>query len=41
MIEYKSENYTGASELIDISYIDNFEYIEDPLKELDKNLMKE
>jgi hypothetical protein len=41
MIEFKSENYTGASELVDIAYIDNYEYIEDPLKVLDKNLMKE
>ena len=41
MVEYKSGNYTGASELVDIAYIDNYEYIEDPLKELNKNLMKE
>jgi hypothetical protein len=41
MIEFKSENYTGASELVDIAYIDNYEYIEDPLKELDKDLMEE
>lgn len=41
MTEYKSANYTGASELIDIAYIDNYEYIEEPLKELDKELMEE
>lgn len=41
MTEYKSENYTGASELVDIAYIDNYEYIEDPLKELDQDLMEE
>lgn len=41
MTEYKSQNYTGASELVDIAYIDNYEYIEDPLKELDKGLMEE
>lgn len=41
MTEYKSQNYTGASELVDIAYIDNYEYIEDPLKELDKDLMEE
>ncbi|MFB5600649.1 MAG: hypothetical protein ACE5SW_10530 [Nitrososphaeraceae archaeon] len=41
MTEYKSANYTGASELIDIAYIDNYEYIEEPLRELDKELMEE
>ena len=41
MIEYKSENFTGASELVDIAYIDNYEYIEDPLKELNEDLMEE
>lgn len=40
MIEYKSKNYTDASELIDITYINNYEYIEEKLKELDKNLME-
>ena len=34
-------NYTGASELVDIAYIDNYDYIEDPLKELDQDLMEE
>jgi hypothetical protein len=33
--------YTGASELIDIAYINNYEYIQDPLKDLDKDLMEE
>ncbi|MGD1835653.1 MAG: hypothetical protein ACPKQO_08010 [Nitrososphaeraceae archaeon] len=41
MIEFNVENYTGASELVDIAYIDNYEFIEDPLEELDKELMKE
>ena len=41
IIEFKEENYTGASDLVDIAYIDNYEFIEDPLKELDKDLMKE
>ena len=41
MTEYKSQNYTGASELVDIAYIDNYEYIEDQLKELDKDLMED
>ena len=40
MREYKSKNYTDASELIDITYIDNYEYTEEKLKELDKNLME-
>ena len=41
MTELNAGNYTGASELVDIAYIDNYEYIEDPLKELDKDLMEE
>jgi len=41
MTEYKSQNYTGASELVDIAYIDNYEFIEDQLKELDKDLMED
>ena len=41
MTELKVENYTGASDLVDTAYIDNYEYIEDPLKELDKDLMEE
>ena len=41
IIELNTGNYTGASELIDIAYIDNYEYIEDPLKDLDNDLMKE
>ena len=36
MRELNKENYTGASELVNIAYIDNNEYIEDPMKELDK-----
>ena len=39
--ELNAGNYTGASELVDIAYIDNYEYIEDPLKELDRDLMEE
>ncbi len=39
--ELNTGNYTGASELVDIAYIDNFEYIEDPLKEIYKDLMEE
>ena len=39
--ELNAENYTGASDLVDTAYIDNYEYIEDSLKELDKDLMEE
>ena len=39
--ELNTGNYTGASELVDIAYIDNYEYIEDPLRELDNDLMEE
>ena len=39
--ELKTGTYTGASKLIDVAYIDNYEYIEDPLKDLDKDLMEE
>lgn len=39
--ELYAGNNVGASELVDIAYIDNYEYIEDPLKELDKDLMEE
>ncbi|MGI0050451.1 MAG: hypothetical protein ACRD8K_01825 [Nitrososphaeraceae archaeon] len=41
MTELKVENFTGASDLVDTAYIDNYEYIEDPLKDLDKDLMEE
>ena len=41
MTELKAGNYTGASDLVDTAYIDNYEYIEDPLKDLDKDLMEE
>ena len=41
MTELKAGNYIGASDLVDTAYIDNYEYIEDPLKELDKDLMEE
>ena len=39
--ELNAGNYEGVSELVDIAYIDNYEYIEDPLKELDQDLMEE
>jgi high-affinity iron transporter len=39
--ELNNGNYTGASDLVDIAYSDNYEYLEDPLKKLDKDLMEE
>ena len=39
--EINAGNYTGASELVDIAYIDYYEYIEGPLEELDSELMEE
>jgi hypothetical protein len=39
--ELNTANYIAASELVDIAYIDNYEYIEDPLKDLDQDLMEE
>ena len=39
--ELNAGNYEEASELVDVAYIDNYEYIEDPLKELDQVLIKE
>jgi hypothetical protein len=39
--ELNAGNFTGASELVDIAYIDNYEYIEDPLEELNQDLMEE
>ena len=39
--EYNKQNYTGAAELADVAYIDNFEFIEAPLAEEDEQLMEE
>ena len=41
MIEYNSQNYTGAADLADVAYIDNFEFLEAPLAEEDEQLMEE
>ena len=41
LTEFKAGNYTGAENLADIAYIDNYEYIEDPVEALDKDLMEE
>jgi hypothetical protein len=41
MIEYDNQNYTGASDLSDVAYIDNFEFLEAPLAEENETLMEE
>lgn len=41
MIEYDNQNYTGASDLADVAYIDNFEFLEAPLAEENETLMEE
>ncbi|NOJ29693.1 MAG: hypothetical protein DA328_05940 [Nitrososphaeraceae archaeon] len=40
LFEYNNMNYTGASDLVDIAYIDNFEFIEEPLEKQDEELME-
>jgi hypothetical protein len=41
MIEFDNQNYTGASDLADVAYIDNFEFLEAPLAEENETLMEE
>ena len=41
MIEYNRQNYTGAADLADVAYIDNFEFLEAPLAEEDEQMMEE
>ena len=41
MIEYNRQNYTGAADLADVAYIDNFEFLEAPLAQEDEQLMEE
>jgi hypothetical protein len=41
MVEYNKQNYTGAADLADVTYIDNFEFLEAPLAEDDEQLMEE
>jgi hypothetical protein len=41
MVEYNRQNYTGAADLADVAYIDNFEFLEAPLAEEDEQLMEE
>jgi hypothetical protein len=41
MVEYNKQNYTGAADLADVAYIDNFEFLEAPLAEQDEQLVEE
>jgi hypothetical protein len=41
MVEYNKQNYTGAADLADVAYIDNFEFLEAPLAAEDEQLMEE
>jgi hypothetical protein len=41
MIEYNRQNYTGAADLADVAYIDNFEFLEAPLAAENEQLMEE
>ena len=41
MVEYNKQNYTGAADLADVAYIDNFEFLEAPLAEEDEQLMED
>ena len=40
VVEYGSQNFTGAAELAQIAYLDNYEYLEAPLGQLDPALME-
>lgn len=39
--EYKAQNYMGAEELATVAYLENYEYVEAPLAEKNKELMEE
>jgi hypothetical protein len=39
--EFANGNTTGASQLAEIAYLDNYEYLEAPLAEVDEELMEE
>jgi hypothetical protein len=41
IVEYSKQNYTGAADLANVAYIDNFEFLEAPLAEEDEQLMEE
>jgi high-affinity iron transporter len=40
VVEYGNQNFTGAAELAQIVYLDNYEYLEAPLGQLDPALME-
>jgi hypothetical protein len=40
IVEYSNQNYTGAEELATAAYLDNYEYVEAPLAEIDRPLME-
>lgn len=40
VVEYTNQNYTGAEELATAAYLDNYEYVEGPLAEIDRPLME-
>ncbi|WP_415309610.1 hypothetical protein [Candidatus Nitrosocosmicus sp. FF01] len=40
VIEYTNQNYTGAEELATTAYLDNYEYVEGQLAEIDRPLME-
>lgn len=41
MAEYNKQNFTGAADLADVAYIDNFEFLEAPLERQNETLMEE
>jgi hypothetical protein len=40
VVEYGNQNFTGAAELAQIAYLDNYEFLEAPLGQLDPALME-
>jgi hypothetical protein len=40
MAEYNKQNFTGAADLDDVAYIDNFEFLEAPLERQNETLME-
>jgi hypothetical protein len=40
VVEYGNQNFTGAAELAQIAYLDNYEFLEAPLAQLDPALME-
>jgi hypothetical protein len=41
LIEYQNENFTGASDLAEKAYLENYEFIEGPLAAQNETLMEE